>query len=98
VGTPWKRAVKAANKPSEANSEAASIGRKLDRSFVWVDSLSQATLSVNNFGGGGETWPDHTRFAPSKSTGLAVVIYTMRDSESGLASCEKGTSLKVAQM
>src|ERR1700722_12569041 len=74
------------------------IGRKLARSFVWVDSLSQATLSVNNFGGGGETWPDHTRFAPSKSTGLAVVINTMRDSESGLASCEKGTSSKVAQM
>ena len=33
VGTPWKRSAKPPNKPSDANSEAASIGRKLARSI-----------------------------------------------------------------
>jgi len=78
--------------------QTASIGRKLARSFVWVESLSQATLLVNNFGGGGETEPDHTRLTPSKSIGLAVVTNAIRNSDIGLVSSEKGTSSKVAQI
>ena len=86
-----KRAVNAANIPSAANSEAASIGKKLARSLVWVNSLSHATLSVKSFSGGGETAPDHTRFTPSKCAGLAVVISATRNFESDLAGGVKGT-------
>ncbi len=73
------------------------MGRKLSRSRVWVDSLSQATLSVKSRSGGGETSPDQTCLAtlPSARTALgelAVVTSAMRQSASGLASRTNGTS------
>ena len=81
IGTPWKRAVKPPNNlrmpiPQLPRSGEGWLGRSCGS-----DSLSQATLLVNNFGGGGETGPDHTRLTPSKSSGLAVVTNAIRNSE-----------------